>query len=146
MSVAKFEMTDITIMPIVDGIYEACEAAMPMLEPAIERYSRNVSADDVRLSILSQRALLWIVRNKQTPIAAFTTSIVNHPQRTTLMIEYMSGKHMPLWAGMALNVLRNLAKEGKLDAIEADGRLGFSRMAAANGFTETHRHFEMEIE
>ena len=41
--------------------------------------------------------------------------------------------------------LKKVAKEGNLAAIEADGRIGFSKFAKANGFKETYRHFEMEF-
>lgn len=144
-NVVDFDLRSLTIEPIVDNLEEGLEIAMPMLMPAIERYGRNVDIEDVEDDLIALNSLLWIVYTGGTAIAAFTTCVVRHPKRKTLMIEFMGGKHMSLWMQAAINVLREVAKKGKLDAIEADGRTGFSRIAAANGFKETHRHFEMEI-
>ena len=145
-NVIELSVRNLRVEPITDGVEGWLEVAIPLLRPAIERYERNVTVRDVIEDLILGRSLLWIVFSGDEPIAAITTSVVLYPARETLMIEFMGGEHMALWMDAVLNALKLVAKESKLAAIEADGRSGFSRMAAKNGFTETYRHFEMEIE
>lgn len=144
-NVRELSVRNLRVEPITDGVEGWLEVAIPLLRPAIERYERNVTVRDVIEDLIINRSLLWIVFSGDEPIAAITASVVLHPARETLMIEFMGGKHMGLWMEAALNALKDVAKKSKLAAIEADGRAGFGRIAAKNGFTETYRHFEMEI-
>jgi len=123
----------------------ALEKSLRLLKPSIDAYSRNVTVENVVEDLLDQSSLLWHVYIEDTLAAAFTTTVATHPQRQTLFIEFMGGVDMRVWMKAALNTLREVCKRGNLAAIEADGRFGFGRFAADNGFVETHRHFEMEI-
>lgn len=135
----------IKIVPLVDNVQLAIEKVLPLLQRSIEANGRNMSMEDVVADMLEGRSLIWGVYMKDTLIAAFTTSVVKHPQRNTLFIEFMGGADMKIWMNAALNAMKKVAKDGNLDAIEADGRIGFSKFAKANGFKETYRHFEMEF-
>ncbi|MAD94082.1 MAG: hypothetical protein CML33_01120 [Rhodobacteraceae bacterium] len=139
------EKATITIEPMVDNVEASVQKVLPLLQSSIKANERNVSMEDVVADIFEGRSLIWGVYLKDTLIAAFTTSVVKHPNRNTLFIEFMGGADMKIWMNAALNALKRVAKEGKLDAIEADGRIGFSKFAKANGFKETYRHFEMEF-
>ena len=52
---------------------------------------------------------------------------------------------MHTWGREALAILTKVAKDAKLDAIEADGRKGFQKYAEAASFREIYTHFEMEL-
>lgn len=101
--------------------------------------------EDVVSDLLGGGSLLWTVHLQDTLIAAFTTCVMKHPQRHTLFIEYMGGADMKIWMNAALNMLKEVAKQGELSGIEADGRLGFAKFAKQNGFVEKYRHYEMEF-
>tara|TARA_R100001460_G_scaffold50083_1_gene88398 strand:- start:357 stop:803 length:447 start_codon:yes stop_codon:yes gene_type:complete len=135
----------IKVEPVVDNIDDILPKVINILKPAIENNNRNASLDDVVGDILSNQSLMWAVYIEDTLAAAFTTSVVKHPQRRTLFIEFMGGVEMNVWMRAALNVLKLLAKEAELSGIEADGRIGFSKFAESVGFKETYRHYEMEI-
>ena len=135
----------ITIEPMVDNIERSVEKVLPLLESSIKANERNMSIEDVVADMFEGRSLIWGVYLKDTLIAAFTTSVVKHPNRNTLFIEFMGGADMKIWMNAALNALKKVAKEGNLAAIEADGRIGFSKFAKANGFKETYPHFEKEF-
>ena len=135
----------IKIVPLVDNVQLAIEKVLPLLQRSIEANGRNMSMEDVVADMLEGRSLIWGVYMKDTLIAAFTTSVVKHPQRNTLFIEFMGGADMKIWMNAALKAMKKVAKDGNLAAIEADGRIGFSKFAKANGFKETYRHFEMEF-
>lgn len=135
----------IRVEPIIEDVELALDKSLNLLRPSIDAYSRNVAVENVIEDLLDQSTLLWHVYIEDTLAAAFTTVVCHHPQRQTLFIEFMGGVDMRVWMKAALNTLTEVCKRGNLAAIEADGRLGFTRFAADNGFVETHRHFEMEI-
>lgn len=135
----------VRIVPLVDDAEGAIEIALPFLQKSIEKDARNVSMEDFVKDVHEGRSMIWAVYIKDTLVAAFSTSVAQHPQRLTLYIEYMGGVKMKVWMKAALNALQIAAKKAGLSAIEADGRTGFSRFACNNGFVETHRHFEMEL-
>jgi len=135
----------ITVLPVVDEPERVLVKALPLLLPAIGVNERNASKEDVVGDIMSGLSLLWTVHMEDTLVAAFITSVVKHPQRNTLLLEYVGGVDMKLWIEDAVRILKEFAKAGKLDAIEADGRIGFSRIAKKAGFKEMYRHFEAEV-
>jgi hypothetical protein len=135
----------IRVEPIIEDVELALDKSLRMLRPSIDAYRRNVTVENVIEDLLDQSSLLWHVYIEDTLAAAFTTVVCHHPQRQTLFIEFMGGVDMRVWMKAALNALTEVCKRGNLTAIEADGRTGFTRFAADNGFVETHRHFEMEI-
>ena len=135
----------IRILPAIDDVQGEIVKALPLLEASIRRSERNVSMEDAVEDLLEGRSLLWTVHLKDTLIAAFTTCVIKHPQRQTLCIEYMGGADMKIWMNAALSMLKEVAVKGELSAIEAHGRIGFSKFAEAHGFVETYRHFEMEL-
>lgn len=134
----------IDVMPVVDGSQIEIERAVKLLEPSINR-TKNTSTEDVLIEIMKQQCLLWTVKIEDTLVAAFTTCVLKHPQRKTLLIEHMGGIDMKQWMHHALHILKEVAVKGNLDAIEAEGRIGFAKLAQPNGFKETHRHYELEI-
>ena len=145
-NVVQFDpKANVRIVPLVDDPEAALEIALPVLRKSIENDARNVSMEDFVEDVREGRSMIWAVYIQDTLVAAFTTSVAQHPQRLTLHIEYMGGRKMGIWMKAALNALRIAAKKAGLSAIEADGRIGFSRFACDNGFVETHRHFEMEL-
>ena len=146
-NVVKFSSkSSVFVRPIIgDEIDNFLPKIIQIIKPAIDKSQRNVSMDDVIEDIMTTRSLMWAVYIGDTLSAAFTTSIAEHPQRRTLFIEFMGGAAMAVWMRAALRVLKELAKESKLDGIEAHGRIGFSKMAKEHGFKDMHRHFEMEI-
>lgn len=135
----------IRIEPIVEDVQEGVVKVLPLLQASIRKNERNSSMEDVVGDLLEGRSLAWAVYMQDTLIAAFTTCVMRHPQRHTLYIEYMGGADMSIWMNAAINVLKDLAQKSELSAIEADGRIGFSRYAKDNGFSEKYRHFEMEL-
>lgn len=119
--------------------------AMDLLAPAIKRQERNVSAEDVEADIRNAGVVLWLIYVEDKLTAALTTSVVKHPRRTTLHIEFMGGTRMRQWMNEAIMMLSEVAKRAGLDGIEADGRIGFDKYVDASPFREVYRHYEMEL-
>ena len=53
---------------------------------------------------------------------------------------------MHVWMNKAVDVLAGLAKDAKLDAVEADGRKGFERYVDGSAFRPIYTHYEMELQ
>ncbi len=80
------------VKPIVEDEIDAyIEKVIPLIKPAIDKNERNVSMEDVVEDILDTRSLMWAVYIGDTLSAAFTTSVLRHPRRSTLFIEFMGG-------------------------------------------------------
>jgi len=135
------------LLPILpEYLDEVIEDAVDMLVPAIARQSQNVDVEDILDELHDGDSLLWMAYVGREPVAAIVTGIVQYPKRRNMKIEWMGGKRMHTWVDEALAILTKVAKEAKLDAIEADGRKGFQRKyAEAASFREIYTHFEMEL-
>ena len=135
------------LVPILaDEVDEVLEDAMRFLEPAVDRQSQNVAIEHIIEDLFDGRSLLWLAYSGGEAIAAVVTCIVKHPLSHNMKIEWMGGNDMHLWVNDALAVLTKVAREAKLDAIEADGRKGFQKKyAEAASFREMYTHFEMEL-
>lgn len=138
-------MSTIEIEPIQENIQSALDLVAPMLMKSVARDERSANFDDLTDDLFDGSAMLFIVWVSGDPTAAFVARVVSYPRRKTLYIEHLGGRDIDVWLDHAVSVLRHAAKKRKLSAIEADGRLGFTRIAKGCGFRETHRHFEMEI-
>ena len=134
------------LLPILpEYLGEVIEDAVDMLAPAIARQSQNVDVEDIIDELHDGDSLLWMAYIGREPVAAIVTCVVQYPKRRNMKIEWMGGKRMHTWGNEALAILTKVAKEAKLDAIETDGRKGFSKYAEAASFREIYTHFEMEL-
>ena len=88
---------------------------------------------------------MWLIHLEDTLVAAMTTVVVKHPQRKNLKIEFIGGKRMRQWMNEAIKLMKKLAIDAGLDAIEADGRKGFEKYVDASPFQSVYTHYEMEL-
>ena len=144
--VMLYERPRVKILPVLENDFDKfLGIGMEMIAPAVARQLHNVSMLDVERDILSGGAVMWLVHAEDTPVAAITTCVVKHPQRTNLKIEFMGGTGMRTWMNEAVSFLANIAKVAGLDALEADGRKGFERYVDGSKFTAIYTHYEMEL-
>ena len=117
-----------------------------LLGKAVKRHERNVGMEDIISDLYAGRSALWLVYIGDTLVAAITTSIVRHPRRKVLFIEFVGGSRMKEWMEYVLNMLAHVAKETGLEAIEADGRKGFEwHCKRQNAFKVVSTRYEMEL-
>ena len=136
----------VTILPVLEDDFDAyLGAGMELIAPAIARQSNDVSMQDVEDDIRGGGAVMWLVHVEDTLVAAVTTSVVKHPQRHTLKIEFMGGTQMKSWMNEAIDTFADLARRADLGAVEADGRIGFDKYVDASPFREVYRHYVMEL-
>ena len=127
-----------------ENLASVIDDARRFIGMSTERQS-NVAADHIIQDLHDSMSLLWMVYVDGTPMASVVTCILHHPLRRNMKIEWMGGEKMHLWGNEVFAILTKVAKEAKMDAIEADGRKGFAKYAEAASFYETRRHYEMEL-
>jgi len=136
----------VNILPVLSQDFDKhVSEGMELLAPAILRQSHNVTMQDVEDDIRSGGYVMWLIHLEDKLVAAMTTVVVKHPQRKNLKIEFIGGKRMRQWMNEAIDLMKKLALDAGLDAVEADGRKGFEKYAGALQFRPVYTHYEMEI-
>ena len=136
----------VTILPVLSEDFDQFVGiGMDLIAPAVLRQSHNVTMQDVEDDIRGGGSVMWLIHLEDKLVAAMTTVVVKHPQRRNLKIEFVGGKRMRQWMGEALSLMRKLALDAGLDAIEADGRKGFEKYVDTSPFQAMYTHYEMEL-
>jgi len=129
---------------LTDDLDAFIPLARKLLEKAVKRQDRNLDMNDVISDLYAGRSALWLVYIGDTLVAAITTSVVRHPRRSTLFIEFVGGSRLKEWMEYVIGMFVHVAKDAGLDGIETDGRKGFERIYPET-FKITHSHYEMEF-
>ncbi len=112
---------------------------------AQRRVDRNVGMADVKEKIDSGEYVLLLVYVQDKLSAAIIVSVVQHPRRKNLSIDYVGGENIAAWGEPVLEMLADMAKDRGLDALEASGRSGWSLLAKKHGWRVAYVRYEMEI-
>ena len=136
----------VSVLPVLaEDFDQYLSKGMELLAPAILRQSQNVTMQDVEDDVRGGGSVMWLIQLEDKLVAAMTTVVVKHPQRRNLKIEFIGGKRMRQWMDEAIDLLRKLALDAGLDAIEADGRKGFEKYVDTSPFKAMYTHYEMEF-
>ena len=136
----------VSILPVLaEDFDDYIGEGMELLAPAILRQSHNVTMQDVENDIRGGGSVMWLIHLEDKLVAAMTTVVVKHPQRKNLKIEFIGGKRMRQWMNEAIDLMRKLALDAGLDALEADGRKGFEKYVDKSPFQAMYTHYEMEL-
>ena len=118
----------VNILPVLSQDFDKhVSEGMELLAPAILRQGHNVTMQDVEDDIRGGGSVMWLIHLEDKLVAAMTTVVVKHPQRKNLKIEFIGGKRMRQWMNEAIDLMKKLALDAGLDAVEADGRKGFDK-------------------
>lgn len=136
----------VTVVPVARSeLPRIIMAAEGLLSPAVDRVSNDVRMEDIWENVWAGRNMLWLVYVEDNLKAALTTSVVEHPRRKNLKVEFMGGKDMHLWMDAVADTLADVARHAELDAVEADGRKGFEKFVSGSRFEPTHTRYVMEL-
>lgn len=126
----------------IDAVWS--EAA-PLIRLAQKRIERNAGMADIYGDLIAGRTMLWLVRIEDKLQAVIITEIAKHPRRSAWRILLIGGSGMSEWLEYSIEAMKRAAKIAGCSAIEADGRLGWAKIAPRCGFKEASRAYEMEI-
>lgn len=133
-------------MPIrADNIDAVWKEAAPLIRLAQKRIERNAGMADIYEDLTQGRTMLWLVRIGDKLRAVIITEIARHPRRSAWRILLIGGSGMSDWLQDSIEAMKRAAAIAGCSAIEADGRLGWAKIAPACGFKEVSRAYEMEI-
>jgi hypothetical protein len=125
-NVLKFKQK-VDVFPIApDMIEDVLETVRPLLRKAQRIVDRDVGLGFIEDELREGASIM-------------------HPKRKTLKIELMGGTNMKDWIDEALAVLTIIAIDAECDAIEADGRKGFEKIAGGMKFKPFYTHYELEL-
>lgn len=135
-----------TIVPVRPEHIEAVwEEAAPLIRLAQKRIERNAGMADIYEDLTTGKTMLWTVRIEDKLRAVFVTEVAKHPRRSAWRILLIGGSGMSEWIDQGIETMKRAARIAGCSAIEADGRLGWAKIAPRVGFREVSRLYEMEI-
>ena len=134
------------IVPVrADQIGAVWHEAAPLIRLAQKRIERNAGMADIFESLISGQKMLWLVRTEDKLQAVIVTEIAQHPRRRVWRVLMIGGSGMSDWLDDGIAAMKKAAQIAGCSAIEADGRLGWAKIAPKVGFKEISRAYEMEI-
>jgi len=134
------------IVPVrADQIGAVWHEAAPLIRLAQKRIERNTGMANIFESLISGQNMLWLVRTEDKLQAVIVTEIAQHPRRRVWRVLMIGGSGMSEWLDDSIDAMKRAARIEECSAIEADGRLGWAKIAPKVGFKEISRAYEMEI-
>lgn len=135
------------IVPLrADQIDDAWPDAEPLIRSAQRRIEGHVWMCDVYNDLVAGKSMLWLVMIENKIKAALITEVEEHPRKRVWRVAYVGGSNMSVWIHDAVCAMKKAARIAGCSAIEADGRLGWAKIAPRLGFKEVTRAYEMEID
>ena len=117
-----------------------------LLEEAMARAPGRFSGGDLAMLLLEGRQQLWVVRDGETPVAAFTTRIYEVPQSRVFAIEWVGGVRLEEWIDEAIQILEQFARDSGCQKIEGHGRKGWEKILSRHGWHWLAVSFEKDLD
>ena len=115
----------------------------PLLADALARGSRGYTLNDVLEELEAGRAMLWLVVDGESLVAAAVVFIESRAK--ALQVWLMGGRDMPGWLDMLNEGLARYAREMKLDALQAEVRPGLAKVLKSRGWQPQYTTVRMPL-
>ncbi len=100
----------------------------PYFEEAIVRGDASNTADDIRDWALTDRRLIWLIREDYRLLATFSSGTRTGAKGMVAYIDFLGGEEVDHWLNDKLPEFEHRAREAGAVAVEIDeGRLGWAR-------------------
>lgn len=116
-----------------------------MLEPAVETSKGKFSIDDIRDEIERGDLVLWVVLSDKTPVAFYTTRLIEYPNRRAMAVDWLGGSKILSWRDAALDEMEKHARANNCQHLEGYGRLAWGRMLKRRGWEPEYVAYRMEL-
>lgn len=137
---------DIRISPIrpefVDVIWPE---VVRMLEPSIETSNGKFTIEDIREEIARGDLVLWIILQDKTPVAFYTTRLIEYPGRRAMAMDWVGGSGVLSWRNAALDMMEEHARANGCEHLEGYGRLAWGRILKRRGWKPEYVAYRMEL-
>lgn len=116
-----------------------------MLEPAVETSKGKFSIDDIRGEIGRGDLVLWVILSNKTPVAFYTTRLIEYPNRRAMAVDWLGGSKILSWRDAALDEMEKHARANNCQHLEGYGRLAWGRMLKRRGWEPEYVAYRMEL-
>lgn len=116
-----------------------------LLYKSVDTSNGKYSIDDLYHSINNGQYVLWIVMDKDEPIAAITTSIISYPGRKAMAMDWIGGSRMKEWLPMAMKTLSEYSRKNGCTHLEGYGRKAWGRWLSKYGWKPEYIAYRMEL-
>ena len=120
-------------------------AVEELLGPAVNTAEGKFEIEDVRKDILSGALVLWMVWEDGTPVAFYTTRIIEYPQRLAMAMDWVGGKNLRSWMDQALDEMEAHARRNGCQHLEGFGRMAWGRLLKRRGWKPEYVAYKMEL-
>ena len=112
---------------------------------SVDTSNGKYSIDDLYHSINNGQYVLWIVMDKDEPVAAITTSIISYPGRKAMAMDWIGGSRMREWLPMAMETLSEYSRKNGCTHLEGYGRKAWGRWLSKYGWKPEYIAYRMEL-
>ena len=116
-----------------------------LLYKSVETSNGKYSIDDLYHGINNGQYVLWIVMDKDEPVAAITTSIISYPGRKAMAMDWIGGSRMREWLPMAMKTLSEYSRKNGCTHLEGYGRKAWGRWLSKYGWKPEYIAYRMEL-
>jgi hypothetical protein len=137
---------DVRISPIrpefVDVLWPE---VVRMLEPSVETSKGKFSVEDIRAEIERGELVLWVILSDKTPVAFYTTRLIEYPGRRAMAMDWLGGSGVLSWRNAALDEMEKHARANGCQHLEGYGRLAWGRILKQRGWQPEYVAYRMEL-
>lgn len=117
-----------------------------VLKKSVATAETKIQLIDVLKGILDDTYVLWVVFEEDKVVAAFTTRIIEYPQRRSMALDWVGGSRMKEWLDIGMEKVIEFASLNNCEHLEGYGRKAWGRALNKYGFYPEYIAFRMEIE
>lgn len=117
-----------------------------VLKKSVATAETKIQLIDVLKGILDDTYVLWVVFEEDEVVAAFTTRIIEYPQRRSMALDWVGGSRMKEWLDIGMEKVIEFASLNNCEHLEGYGRKAWGRALSKYGFYPEYIAFRMEIE
>ena len=117
------------------------------LEKAIETSPKKYHVDDIYHLTQSGLYGLWVIIDEDTDeiVAAYTTRIIEYPNRRALALDWLGGKRMNEWLQLMHDTAKVYGRHKGCRHMEGYGRIAWKRVLQKVGWDPAYICYEVEI-
>ncbi len=137
-------MIMITLVPreAVDVVWEDLA---PLLGKAVATVKGKFRTDYIQPAAMVGELCLWAVKDGNKTIGAFTTRVIQYPERRALAIDWVGGERIREWLDDAMTIMEHYAKDYSCQHLEGYGRRAWGRMLERFGWEPEYIAFRKEL-
>ena len=116
-----------------------------MLDPSVQTSQGKFSIEDIREEIKNGELVLWLIFSDKTPVAFYTTRLIEYPGRRAMAMDWLGGSGVLSWRDAALDEMEKHARANGCQHLEGYGRPAWGRILERRGWKPEYVAYRMEL-